>query len=249
MSLKNTSVIKIIGIVILFLIGLALFLLLINGLKSLKNKNSDNVSLSTYQSILSDKPTIKIIDEKDSTLITKNKVLTISNQELEAFLKIENKKISELQKEISKYKKENELLSISLYETKIKLDNTVKTTVIKTDSLPVYNSMFELGYDKINKKAWVSGLISASSDSTNIKLSIHNRQSVIIGKNKKETYCDIISSNPYFDIDSVRVLNVELPKEKKYGLFLTLGYGIMTNNFNNLNHGLVLSLGYGVKIK
>ena len=214
-------------------------------------KEMKNISISTYQSILSDKKPVKIIDKTDSSWIVKNELLTISNKELETFLKIQNSKLTSLQKEIEKYKKENDLLSVSLYQSNLDLKTKNQTVVTKTDSLPVYNSQFELGYDKINKKSWVVGYVLASADSTEIKLSIHNRYSLIIGKNKKSKlgFADIKSANPYFDVDSVRIMNVELPKETKYGLMLTFGYGVMYNNIGNLTHGPTITLGFGKKLR
>lgn len=87
------------------------------------------------------------------------------------------------------------------------------------------NPYFE---SKYNDK-WINYDIRTYQDSTHSEININNEYSVILGYDKKVPFADVINYNPYSTITKLRTFQVSVPKEKKWGIGLSVGAGFSYN--------------------
>ena len=132
-------------------------------------------------------------------------------------LKLKDKEIVELQDLVKKYKNVKSATIIKT-ETKI-VEKIVNKTVLDTISnTPIYESSFNL-------KDYIWGDIVAKKDTTDIKINIKNDFSIVTYKEKNKLILDVSDKNPYSITKSQRSY-INLPKQKKFGLGVNVGYGI-----------------------
>lgn len=132
-------------------------------------------------------------------------------------LKLKDKEIVELQDLVKKYKNVKSATIIKT-ETKI-VEKTVNKTVLDTISnTPIYESSFNL-------KDYIWGDIVAKKDTTDIKINIKNDFNIVTYKEKGKLVLDVSDKNPYSITKSQRSY-INLPKQKKFGLGVNVGYGI-----------------------
>ena len=132
-------------------------------------------------------------------------------------LKLKDKEISELRDLVRKYKNVKSATIIKT-ETKI-VEKIVNKTILDTISnMPVYESSFNL-------KGYIWGDIVAKKDTTDIKINIKNDFSIVTYKEKNKLILDVSDKNPYSITKSQRSY-INLPKQKKFGLGVNVGYGI-----------------------
>ncbi len=247
MKLTNNQ--KFILSIILAIICTCIVCVLVTNLLTDKNKKLQQTqTINTINAIVDTGR--KTIDKKDSS-ITYNQ-LVIENLDLKSLMKIKDSKLIELQKTINSYDKSQEILTTALFDVNARLRAASKT-IVKHDTItgkPIYESQFALGWDKINQKPWVSGSTIAGFDTTLVDLIIHNEYSLVVARDKKTkiTYADIKSRNPYMDIDSIRVFNLNVPKQSKWGFGVVCGYGIIFGVDGKLYHGISVTIGFGRKL-
>lgn len=132
-------------------------------------------------------------------------------------LKLKDKEIVELQSLVKKYKNVKSATIIKT-ETKI-VEKIVNKTILDTISnTPIYESSFNL-------KGYIWGDIVAKKDTTDIKINIKNDFSIVTYKEKNKLILDVSDKNPYSITKSQRSY-INLPKQKKFGLGVNVGYGI-----------------------
>lgn len=139
---------------------------------------------------------------KINSLVTEN-----ANQ----FLEIQTKDsiILELQKEVKRNK------------SKIKDGGSV--TIVKTET--VIDTLFlnnDSDYHYSDK--WIDWNLSLR-DSIEFDLSVRNDYSIVIGREKSQYYAEITNQNPYTKTNVFRTYQVTMPKPKKFGLGIQVGYG------------------------
>lgn len=145
-------------------------------------------------------------------------------------LKIKDKEINELQNLVRKYKNVKSATIIKT-ETKI-VEKIVNKTILDTISnAPIYESSFNL-------KGYIWGDIIAKKDTTDIKINIKNDFSIVTYKEKNKLILDVSDKNPYSITKSQRNY-INLPKQKRFGLGVNVGYGISKS-------GLSPYIGFGV---
>ena len=132
-------------------------------------------------------------------------------------LKLKDKEIVELQSLVKKYKNVKSATIIKT-ETKI-VEKIVNKTILDTISnTPIYKSSFNL-------KDYIWGDIVAKKDTTDIKINIKNDFNIVTYKEKGKLVLDVSDKNPYSITKSQRSY-INLPKQKKFGLGVNVGYGI-----------------------
>lgn len=132
-------------------------------------------------------------------------------------LKLKDKEIVELQSLVKKYKNVKSATIIKT-ETKI-VEKIVNKTILDTISnTPIYESSFNL-------KDYIWGDIVAKKDTTDIKINIKNDFNIVTYKEKGKLVLDVNDKNPYSITKSQRSY-INLPKQKRFGLGVNVGYGI-----------------------
>lgn len=200
--------------------------------------NSKKEDLATINKINKEiKDSLYTYKDKNNQLVSEIKVIQANNEKY--FLSIEsyNKEIQSLQKLVKKYK---DRLKKQGSATVIELETKIDTIIAnKTISEPFTQ--------KISSK-WYETTIQGKKDSLKLTFKTYHKLNLVIGQKRKnlfksEYYAVANDENPYSNIKSMRVYQVKMPKQKKLGIGMHLGYDIFNNaltfsfglNFNLLN--------------
>ena len=170
---------------------------------------------------------------KDSYNVLHSKISII---EADNFTKInsKDKDIQELQELIKRYKNVQAATVIKT-ETKI-VEKIVNKPILDTISKETaYYSKFDL-------EGFVWGEIIAKKDSTDLILNIKNDFNIVSHYDKGKLVLDVSDKNPYSITKSQRSY-INLPKQKKWGLGISAGYGA---NKNGLSPYIGLGVNYNL---
>ena len=170
---------------------------------------------------------------KDSYNVLHSKISII---EADNFTKInsKDKDIQELQELVKRYKNVQAATVIKT-ETKI-VEKIVNKPVLDTVSKETaYYSKFDL-------EGFVWGEIIAKKDSTDLILNIRNDFNIVSHYDKGKLVLDVSDKNPYSITKSQRSY-INLPKQKKWGLGISAGYGA---NKNGLSPYIGLGVNYNL---
>lgn len=170
---------------------------------------------------------------KDSYNVLHSKISII---EADNFTKInsKDKDIQELQELVKRYKNVQAATVIKT-ETKI-VEKIVNKPILDTISKETaYYSKFDL-------EGFVWGEIIAKKDSTDLILNIRNDFNIVSHYEKGKLVLDVSDKNPYSITKSQRSY-INLPKQKKWGLGISAGYGA---NKNGLSPYIGLGINYNL---
>ena len=170
---------------------------------------------------------------KDSYNVLHSKISII---EADNFTKInsKNKDIQELQELVKRYKNVQAATVIKT-ETKV-VEKIVNKPILDTISKETaYYSKFDL-------EGFVWGEIIAKKDSTDLILNIRNDFNIVSHYEKGKLVLDVSDKNPYSITKSQRSY-INLPKQKKWGLGISAGYGA---NKNGLSPYIGLGVNYNL---
>lgn len=185
------------------------------------------------------------------------KVESFSTLNTKDFLAIQSKDstILLLQGKVKEYKSKLDAGSAVIYVSnntdikgKFKTDTIYKhdTTHIDNNNLPSY------GFT-VNKGKWIFGSGESGPDSTNLDLTVHNEYSLVIGYEKKKwwklyktPFAEITNYNPYTDTKTLTSYQVQVPKQKRLGLGINIGYGLYADPVN-LRFGSGFTAGIGLQ--
>lgn len=170
---------------------------------------------------------------KDNYNVLHSKISII---EADNFTKInsKDKDIQELQELVKRYKNVQAATVIKT-ETKV-VEKIVNKPVLETISKETaYYSKFDL-------EGFVWGEIIAKKDSTDLILNIRNDFNIVSHYEKGKLVLDVSDKNPYSITKSQRSY-INLPKQKKWGLGISAGYGA---NKNGLSPYIGLGVNYNL---
>ena len=170
---------------------------------------------------------------KDSYNVLHSKISII---EADNFTKInsKDKDIQELQELVKKYKNV-QAATVLKTETKV-VEKIVNKPILDTISKETaYYSKFDL-------EGFVWGEIIAKKDSTDLILNIRNDFNIVSHYEKGKLVLDVSDNNPYSITKSQRSY-INLPKQKKWGLGISVGYGA---NKNGLSPYIGLGVNYNL---
>lgn len=190
--------------------------------------NDRNYSSSRIESL-----TDSIQYYKDNYNVLHSKISII---EADNFTKInsKDKDIQELQELVKRYKNVKAATFIKT-ETKI-VEKIVNKPVLDTVSKETaYYSKFDL-------EGFVWGEIIAKKDSTDLILNIRNDFNIVSHYEKGKLVLDVSDKNPY-SITKSQKSYINLPKQKKWGLGISAGYGA---NKNGLSPYIGLGVNYNL---
>lgn len=208
------------SIVIIILLLLGVVGAWYNTYKNIKTTDKLQTELvnSLYDSI-------KTVNLKNNTSLTTISVLQTRSTKLFTDLHIKDGDIVKLQQLVADYKKKLEPgSSVTNVSSQTIVYKTIRDTVqySTTDSLfPIYKAKY---VDK-----WVSNDVVASRDSINFKLKVTNEYSAVIGYYKRKPFVDVINYNPYSTITVLRTYQVAAPRDKRWGVGLSIGAGFATD--------------------
>jgi|SRR6218665_3748689 len=179
--------------------------------------------------------------DSDSLLIYRMNSLVTENAKSFIALKTKDEEIKKLQGLVKKYKNElryggSAVLINQRSSYRIRRDcvSVVSNAVSrKGDSVfvyPAYKSDFNL--DK-----WIRGNVLMNADSVKVDVKVRNEYEVLLvpGSHRwfkrQIAYIQIKDKNPYSEIEGIRSYQMAVPKQRRLGLGVFIGYGISSAGF------------------
>jgi|688.fasta_scaffold06053_8 hypothetical protein len=191
------------------------------------NRCKQDTSLKTIQELklqnqlLTD--TVVHFKDANGKQSSKIRVLEVTNMNQIKNLDSQKNLVTLLQSEVALYKKK---LQSSVGITTI----TEFDTIFKTDSFHlVTNSKDTISIQSFHFKhsdSWIKINIKGDSLNTQFSVKVDNQYSVSIVKAKKGFDAIVKNSNPYSTTTEILATKLSLPKPKKFGIGLVVGYGI-----------------------
>ncbi len=162
--------------------------------------------------------------DKSGTLEVKTSVIESTNTELLDKIKSKDEQVKKLREEVgrlSKYIRKGG--SISTIKATVRIDTVFKTIYI--DSTKVYNNKFE---DK-----WVQ-LYTSPGLCTDFSLKVNLNPTLVVGYEsygflnmKKKPFSMVKFENPYVNVEAFKTYKVVLPRPKRFGIGIHLGYDLI----------------------
>lgn len=187
---------------------------------------------------------------KDSNLVSYNKVLKVTRANDLLKLKSSDSTIIQLQKLV---KDNSDRLkgsgSATVINSQGTINKTTPTVVINSDpKIPNINKVPETNKDTINKfptysssykDKWVKYDILSSKDSTTLKLKYIDIYSIVVGTEKDQSlpflkrtfsarkdYAWVTTESPYSEIKSTRTTSITVPPKPRLSVGIQAGYGL-----------------------
>ena len=214
---------KIINSLIPILIIIGLFLLLSLMFKECSSRDKE---ISSKRLIEQLNDSLQSYRDKEGKMISRISTIEVDNMSFFKQLQVKDKTISELQKLVKKG-----TFAASIIKTETKVDTVFKTTKIKDTVNITYETDFDV-------QGWIWGTVSMNKDTTSLRVFTRDQYDIRLSKEKDGTYIDVINHNPFSTTQEVRSV-YKLPKQKKFGIGVNLGYGMTS-------YGLSPYIGLGI---
>lgn len=164
--------------------------------------------------------------DKEGKMISRISSIEVDNMSFFKQLQVKDKTIQDLQKLVKKG-----TFAASIIKTETKVDTVFRTTKIKDTVNVTYETDFDV-------QGWIWGTVAINKDTTSLKVFTRDQYDIRLSKEKDGTYIDVINHNPFSTTQEVRSV-YKLPKQKKFGIGVNLGYGITS-------YGLSPYIGLGI---
>jgi preprotein translocase subunit YajC len=202
----------VINYIVPIIILILAFICIYRGCSKTRQKEKEHTELINS---LEDRITVWIDANQQSH--AKISVIETENTKLFTQLQLKDEELVQLQEEVKKYKDRlKEQGSITLFKTETKFDTIYRTNIDYTTNN---------WCDTVNNN-WMYLRYCIEDSNAKFNLNIRNEYEVIIGREKKLTYAEVINKNPYTETTSVRTYQVSLPKQKRFGVGPTIGVGL-----------------------
>jgi len=236
--MNKERIYKVVGITIIVI----LILLNIRSCKNTQDTKRDYVN------------TINALQDTMTTYYNKDgmqvaKISLIETEKASMFLDIKSKDavIIKLQEEVKKNKNRiGKSGSVTVITNTTELNTvdttsyiTSKDTIIRNDTVfiyPEYSSFIRKGL-RIDSSYWITANVKANRDSTSFELGIQNSYTVVLGMEKaksfkglfkpKIAFAEVTNENPYTSTKTLRSYQVKVPRPKRLGIGVNVGYGII----------------------
>mgnify|MGYP001691746864 FL=1 len=164
--------------------------------------------------------------DKEGKMISRISSIEVDNMSFFKQLEVKDKTIQELQKLVKKG-----TFAASIIKTETKVDTVFRTTKIKDTVNITYETDFDV-------QGWIWGTVAMNRDTTSLRVFTRDQYDIRLSKEKDGTYIDVINHNPFSTTQEVRSV-YKLPKQKKFGIGVNLGYGMTS-------YGLSPYIGLGI---
>ena len=235
--MNKERIYKVVGITIIVI------LVLLN-LKSCKNTQDTKKDYVSTINALQD--TMTTYRTKDGVQVAR--ISLIETERVVQFLEIKSKDavIIKLQEEVKKNEKrlgKSGSVTVITNTTEVKTVDTTyvtsKDTIIRNDTVfvyPEYSSLMKKGL-RINTSYWITANVKAHKDRTRIDIGIQESSVIVLGREKpkgfkalfkvKVAFAEVTNENPYTSTKTIRSYQVKVPKSKRFGIGINIGYGLI----------------------
>lgn len=243
-------------------ITIIVILLLLN-LKSCKNTQDTKKDYVNTINALQD--TMTTYRTKDGVQVAK--ISLIETERAIQFLEIKSKDavIVKLQEEVKKNEKrlgKSGSVTVITNTTEVKTVDTTyvtsKDTIIRNDTVfvyPEYSSFIKKGLRK-DSTYWATINVKSNKDSTSVGVSLNNSYVVVIGNERKKgfknlfkpkvPFVEVTNENPYTETKTLRSYQVKVPKSKKFGVGIHVGYGLILDKQPILRPYVGIGINYNI---
>lgn len=220
-----------------------IILLLLMGCRIYCGQKAKIASQKTFINALTD--TLHTYINKEGQQVAKIALLETESARDFLVMDIKDATIQKLQEEVRKYKGKlgpGGSVTVVSNTTEATGTNTtvvtVRDTIERNDTIflyPEYTSTINLG-KKDDSTYWIITGVTANKDTTEVTVSVENSYTVVIGREKskgfkalfkpKIPFVEITNENPYTKTKTLRSYRVSIPKPKRFGLGVNVGYGL-----------------------
>ena len=205
------------------LLTIGLFLLISLMFRECTNREQE---ISSKKLIAQLNDSLQSYRDKEGKMISRISTIEVDNMSFFKQLEVKDKTIRELQKLVKKG-----TLAASIIKTETKVDTVFRTTNIKDTVNVTYETDFDV-------RGWIWGTVAINRDTTALRIFTRDQYDIRLSKEKDGTYIDVINHNPFSTTQEVRSV-YKLPKQKKFGIGVNLGYGMTS-------YGLSTYIGLGI---
>lgn len=205
------------------LLTIGLFLLISLMFRECTNREQE---ISSKKLIAQLNDSLQSYRDKEGKMISRISTIEVDNMSFFKQLEVKDKTIQELQKLVKKG-----TLAASIIKTETKVDTVFRTTNIKDTVNVTYETDFDV-------RGWIWGTVAINRDTTALRIFTRDQYDIRLSKEKDGTYIDVINHNPFSTTQEVRSV-YKLPKQKKFGIGVNLGYGMTS-------YGLSTYIGLGI---
>lgn len=205
------------------LLTIGLFLLISLMFRECTNREQE---ISSKKLIAQLNDSLQSYRDKEGKMISRISTTGVDNMSFFKQLEVKDKTIRELQKLVKKG-----TLAASIIKTETKVDTVFRTTNIKDTVNVTYETDFDV-------RGWIWGTVAINRDTTALRIFTRDQYDIRLSKEKDGTYIDVINHNPFSTTQEVRSV-YKLPKQKKFGIGVNLGYGMTS-------YGLSTYIGLGI---
>ena len=166
--------------------------------------------------------------------ISSKKLIEQLNDSLQSYRNKEGKmisRISTIEVDNMSFFKQLQVKDKTIIKTETKVDTVFRTTKIKDTVNVTYETDFDV-------QGWIWGTVAMNRDTTSLRVFTRDQYDIRLSKEKDGTYIDVINHNPFSTTQEVRSV-YKLPKQKKFGIGVNLGYGMTS-------YGLSPYIGLGI---
>lgn len=153
-------------------------------------------------------------------------VLHSSNAAMIADIGIEKETVKLLKQEVLHYK--NKVVTSTVFQTVTQFDTTFTTdtmyykeidTVLHVkESFPTYGVKFN--------DSWINIEGTVDKETTTLTIGMNNEYAVSVVKKKRKYEAIVKNSNPYCYTKDIAAYKLDMPKPKKFGIGVSVGYGL-----------------------
>lgn len=199
----------------------------------------NNTNLKNNVRALTD--SVQVLETKNGDLLYAKQSLILEKKELEEYLGISNKKISELEKKL-----DSKIAYIAKLEGSVKID-----TVYLNDSVNIVDDTVFIYFNENNKWYTIDGETKYFNCESNTRINTIEMNVPLTLALTDDYKVSVLSENPYVRFNNINGAVVEnsviKPREKKFGL--TVGVGPYVGYGGNLNaNGFNTGLEFGVAV-
>lgn len=183
--------------------------------------------LKLYKTLMED--TLVQYRDKNGVLSSKVKVLEVLNKNQILELNTNKQTLIRLQDELKV--QQGRVTNSVGFSGQTKFD-----TIIKTEIKYVYDTLYQDGdtiliplkkYAVHHNDRWIGVNFDSDSSNTTISIQVENEYTVSLVKKKKKYEAIVKNYNPYSSVSEISAVSLQgLPRPKKFGLGVHLGYGI-----------------------
>lgn len=196
--------------------------------------------------------TVQTYKDKNGRQIAAISLLQTSQATDFIALKTKDSTIIELQETVKLYKKNLKPgSSVTLIENRTNVSTNLGTKITSRDTIRVDSFIYiypAYAFDT-NLKNWIFVCGLATRDSTHLDLTVRNKYKVVVGYEKgklfkpKEPFAEVTNENPYTETTILRAYQVSVPKPKRLGVGVSVGYGFYFDPQKvRIGHGFITSI-------